>query len=80
MAIYFCAGRKLRDDAEQNLGCVLPGGMSLDSVTIPDSVTSLGEGAFQDCATLKRVKMPRKLNRLVFEKYYGISRKCVRFT
>lgn len=52
----------------------------LTCITIPKSVASLGEGAFRNCEKLKRVKMPGKLNRLFFKKYYGISRRCVRFT
>ena len=36
-------------------GCAFEGCASLTSITIPDSVTSIGSGAFMDCTSLKTV-------------------------
>ena len=43
------------DDGKQLLKCV---DKYVTSVVIPDSVTSIGDGAFEDCASLTSVKIP----------------------
>ncbi|MEE1112944.1 MAG: leucine-rich repeat domain-containing protein [Bacteroidales bacterium] len=46
---------------------------SLTSVTIPNSVTSIGEGAFAGCESLTSVTIPNSVTEIGSEAFYGCS-------
>ena len=41
-----------------------PTGRSDDPYTVPDCVTTIGSGAFQDCASLESVKIPKSVTKI----------------
>ena len=47
--------------------------MKSGSVTIPSSVTSIGDRAFEDCSGLKSVTIPSSVTSIGYEAFYGCS-------
>lgn len=47
---------------------------NLRSISIPDSITVIGESAFSGCDKLTSVELPRTLNRIGREAFYGCSK------
>ena len=45
----------------------------MTSITIPNSVTSIGEGAFQNCLSLTSVTIPNSVTSIGREAFYGCS-------
>ena len=45
----------------------------LTSVTIPNSVTEIGEEAFRDCSSLTSVTIPNSVTKIGFSAFYGCS-------
>ncbi len=52
---------------------VFSGCSSIESITIPDSVTSIGEGAFSGCKNLKNVTIPDSVTSIGGSAFYGCS-------
>ena len=48
-------------------------GSAITSITIPDSVSVIGEGAFSECTALENVKLPANLTELPIKLFYGCS-------
>ena len=46
---------------------------SLTSVVIPDSVTSIGDGAFQSCRSLTSIVIPDSVTSIGYEAFRGCS-------
>lgn len=47
---------------------------SIDSITIPDSVTSIGDNAFTDCSSLSSVMMGNNVSSIGDYSFYGCNR------
>lgn len=43
---------------------------SLSTITLPNSIKSLGTGAFYDCDTLKTVKLPTGITKIAKQAFY----------
>ena len=83
-AFHFCTG--LKSAGPIGSGCdyqfgwtteipnyAFSGCSGLTSVTIPDSVTSIGEGAFSGCSGLKSVTIPDSVTSIDEGAFYGCS-------
>lgn len=52
---------------------------SLESVTLPRSVTTIGMNAFSGCSSLKTVSMPRSVTRISEDAFYGCNNLIIQF-
>ena len=50
------------------------GNNTAKSVWIPETVTAIGEGAFQDCGNLESVHLPSKITRILSYTFYGCEK------
>ena len=63
-------GNRMRLDVQYSFfGCT-----SLTSMTIPDSVISIGSGAFQNCSNLMSVMIPDSVTSIGSSAFYGCSK------
>lgn len=60
-------------DIPEILDFTFAGGSSLLSITLPETITSIGGGAFQDCSTLTSIKLPVGIERINSFTFSGCS-------
>ena len=53
--------------------CAFSGCESLTSIGIPDSVTSIGDGAFDRCSSLSNIAIPESVRSIGKNAFYGCS-------
>ena len=62
---------KLGSEVEHIPGCLFSGMENLKSITIPNSVTSIGPGAFYGCTALTSVHIPKNVKNISFMAFAG---------
>ncbi len=55
------------------IDCAFKNCCKLTSITIPDSVTSIGWGAFEDCSSLTSVTIPNSVTSIGWNAFSGCS-------
>lgn len=70
---YECQNGVLYNKGKTVLVAYPPGGKNEMSFTIPDSVTSIGPGAFTSCYQLERITIPESVKCIGFSAFYHCS-------